>query len=660
MKIIRAKTAGFCFGVNQAVTKAYENINKKNIYTLGAIIHNQQVVNDLAKKGIKVINFDKDIHTIEEGTIIIRSHGIGKKVYDKLKEKNFELIDTTCPYVKRIHKIVREKSKQGYKIIVIGNDNHPEVLGIVGWSVSKPIIIDTIEKAKKAEINSDNKVCIVSQTTFNINKFEEIVEIIKKKVYDVIVFNTICSATLERQNEAAQIAKIADKMIVIGGKHSSNTRKLYEICKKECLETYHIETLNDIDTTIFNYNDTIGITAGASTPNNIIEEVFSTMSLENESFEQLLEDSLISIHPGKVVKGTILEVKPEEVILNFGYKSDGIITKKEFTNYPNVDLKTLVNVGDEIKAKVIKVNDGEGQVLLTYKRLAAEEGYQRLQEAFKNKEVLKEKVAEVLSSGLVVIVDEARVFIPASLVSDQYVEDLKDYQNKEIEFMIIEFNPRRRRIIGSRKELIKLEKEKQEKDLFDKIEVGMVINGRVKNVTDFGAFIDLDGADGLLHISEMSWGRIKNPSSVLKVNENIDVLVKEVDKDNKKIALSLKFEGQNPWNNATEKFAIGNVVTGKVARMTNFGAFIELEPGIDALLHVSQISKKHVDKPSDELKIGDEITAKIVDFKEEEKKISLSIKALEAENTDEESESEDIQKDIQTSSVDDNNLELDD
>jgi 4-hydroxy-3-methylbut-2-enyl diphosphate reductase len=642
LKIIVANTAGFCFGVDRAVKKAYESANEDNIYTLGPIIHNQQVVNDLANYGIKVINNEEDIDKINQGTVIIRSHGISKEVYEKIEQTPLTIMDTTCPYVKRIHNIVHKHSLDGYKIIIIGNNNHPEVVGIIGWSLSKPIVISKKEEALEINFDTNDKVCIVAQTTFYHNKFEEIVEIIKKKVYDVIVFNTICSATSERQIEAEKIARQVNKMIVIGGKHSSNTQKLFDLCHKECKDTYHIETIDELNLSVFKKSDIIGITAGASTPNNIIEEVYLTMSElgQENSFEKMLEESLVSIHNGKVVNGTVIEVKDNEVILNLGYKSDGIIPKNEFTNYPDANLKELVKEGDTIEAKVIKVNDGDGQVLLTYKRLAAEKGYQKLEEAFNNKEILKEKVAQVLSSGVVVIVDEARVFIPASLISDQFEKDLKGYLGQEIEFQVIEYNPKRRRIIGSRKQLLKVEKDKKQKELFEKIEAGMVVEGRVKNVTDFGAFIDLGGADGLLHISEMSWGRIKNPSKVLKVDEPIKVLIKEIDEKTKKIALSLKFEQNNPWNNATEKFAVGNVVTGKVARMTDFGAFIELETGVDALLHVSQISKEHVEKPADVLKVGQEITARIVDFKEDERKISLSIKALEEENTSSDAEAD--------------------
>lgn len=358
---------------------------------------------------------------------------------------------------------------------------------------------------------------------------------------------------------------------------------------------------------------------------------------DNMSFDQMLDAYEKTIRNGEVVEGTVIGVKPEEIVLNIGFKSDGVITRSEYTNEPNVDLTTVVKVGDELEAKVIKVNDGEGQVLLSYKRLAAEKGGKRLEEAFENKEVLTAKVTQVLDGGVCVNVDETRVFIPASLVSDTYERDLSKFKDQEIEFLITEFEPKRRRIIGNRKMLLLERKAALQKELLEKLQVGDVIEGVVKNVTDFGAFIDLGGIDGLLHISEMSWGRVESPKKVFTVGETVRVFIKAINET--KIALSKKFPEENPWNGAAEKYAIGNVVTGRVARMTDFGAFVELAPGVDALLHVSQISRNHVDKPSDVLKIGQMIETKIVDFNEEDKKISLSMKAL-AADTDNDSDAE--------------------
>ena len=352
------------------------------------------------------------------------------------------------------------------------------------------------------------------------------------------------------------------------------------------------------------------------------------------TFEQMLEESFKTIHSGEVVEGTVIDVKPEEIILNIGYKSDGVLSRNEYTNEPNVDLTTVAKVGDKMEVKVLKVNDGEGQVLLTYKRLAAEKGNKRIEDAFNNKEVLTAKVTQVLDGGICVVVDEVRIFIPASLVSDSYEKDLSKYAGQEINFVVTEYNPKRRRYIGNRRMLLTAEKAEMQKELYAKIKIGDVVEGTVKNVTDFGAFIDLGGADGLLHISEMSWGRVENPKKVFKIGDTVKVLIKDI--SGTKIALSMKFENENPWKDSDVKYAAGNVVTGKVARMTDFGAFVELENGVDALLHVSQISKDHIDKPSDALKVGDEVTAKIVDYNPADKKISLSVKAMfEPEKTEE-------------------------
>lgn len=364
--------------------------------------------------------------------------------------------------------------------------------------------------------------------------------------------------------------------------------------------------------------------------------------MSEQSFEQLLDEYEKTIHNGEIVEGTVIGVKDNEIILNIGYKADGILTKNEYSNNTDVDLTSEVKPGDTMTVKVLKVNDGEGQVLLTYKRLQQDKMNERFQEAFENQEVLTGKVSMVLKGGLSVSYGEGRVFIPASLVSDMYERDLSKYQDQEVEFVLTEVNPRKRRIIGDRKQLIVAKKKKMQEELLSRIKVGMMVEGTVKNLTDFGAFIDLGGADGLLHISEMSWGRVADPKKLFKVGDKVNVMIKDI--QDTKIALTLKLEENNPWKNAAEKYQIGTVVTGKVARMTDFGAFIELEEGIDALLHVSQIAIEHVEKPSDVLKVGQEITAKIVDFNEETKKISLSVKALEIEKRNEAADVEDSEE----------------
>ena len=627
MEIIVAKTAGFCFGVKRAVEKVYEQTETagKPIYTYGPIIHNEEVVKDLEKRGVRVLETEEELKNLTGGVVVIRSHGVSRHIYQILEERGIQVVDATCPFVRKIHRIVEEQTAAGRKVIIIGNSAHPEVEGIKGWGNDDTLAVDSPEEVEKVSFPPGTKVCIVSQTTFNYNKFKELVEKFSEKRYDILVLNTICNATQERQVEAKEVASKVDAMIVIGGKNSSNTQKLYEICKRECENTHYIQTLGDFNPECVSSVSSVGITAGASTPNYIIEEVHTVMA--EMSFEQMLEESLKTIRSGEVVTGKVIDVKEDEIVLNIGYKSDGIISRSEYTTDSNLDLRTVVHVGDDMEAKVVKVNDGEGQVALSYRRLQAEKGNRRLEEAFENHEVLTAKVSQVLDGGLSVNVEETRVFIPASLVSDVYERDLSKYKDQEIEFVITEFNPRRRRIIGDRRQLLAAKKAEMQKELFERIHVGDTVEGVVKNVTDFGAFIDLGGADGLLHISEMSWGRVESPKKVFKTGEKVKVLIKDINGD--KIALSLKFPETNPWVNAAEKYASGNVVKGRVARMTDFGAFVELEPGVDALLHVSQISRNHVDKPSDVLSIGQEIEAQVVDFNEEDKKISLSMKVLE-------------------------------
>jgi 4-hydroxy-3-methylbut-2-enyl diphosphate reductase len=631
MEILLAKSAGFCFGVKRAVDTAYEQIGKEHVYTFGPVIHNEEVVADLNKKGIAVINSEEELSQLTEGTVIIRSHGVAKDIYDLLEENHIEIVDATCPFVKKIHNIVQKDSEAGRQLIIIGDAAHPEVEGIVGWCNGKPVIIGSVSDAEAfiEQITEDDMTkdySIVSQTTFNNNKFKDIVDIIQKKLYNSHVYETICNATAVRQAETRDIASKVDAMIVIGGRNSSNTQKLYDISKKECENTYYIQTLVDLDLTTIESASRVGITAGASTPNYIIKEVHSSMA--ELSFEQMLEndESKVSIRQGEVIEGTVITVKSDYIVVDIKYKSDGIVTRSEYTNTPNADLTELVKPGDPITVKVIKTNDGEGQVALSYKRVAAEKVNEKLEEAFNNGEVLTGKVTQVVSGGLNVTYEDTRVFIPASLVSDMYEKNLDKYLDQEIEFQLTEFNPKKRRVIGNRKKLIVERKAEAAKELFARIEVGMTVEGTVKNVTDFGAFIDLGGADGLLHISEMSWGRVESPKKIFKVGDVVKAYIKDI--NGEKIALSLKFDETNPWTNAEEKYAVGTIVTGKIARMTDFGAFVELEPGVDALLHVSQIAHEHIAKPEDVYKIGQEIEAKIVDFKLDEKKISLSVKAL--------------------------------
>ncbi len=635
MQVRLAQTAGFCFGVKRAVDTVYRLTEGQHeaVYTFGPIIHNEEVVKSLEQRGVSIIATEEELDSIEEGTIVIRSHGVAKSVHDhmlrrrELTEGRVQVVDATCPFVKKIHRTVSAESERGRRIIICGDESHPEVQGIVGWCTDGATVLNSPEEARKIAERCTEKLCIVAQTTFNYNKFKEIVEIFEQIGYDSTdsVVNTICNATEERQTEARSLARQCDAMIIIGSQNSSNTRKLYEISKQECEHTYYVQSVEHLDFDVMKSFRCVGITAGASTPRNIIEEVHANMG--DMSFEQLLEESLKTIRNGEVVEGTVIRVKEDEIVLNIGYKADGIINKSEYSNQPVGDLREVVKEGDTMSAKVLKVNDGEGQVLLSRKKLQGERSSQVIADAMENGTVLTAKVTNVVDGGLNVVVDEARVFIPASLVSDVYEKDLTKYQDQEIEFQIIEYNPKRRRIIGNRKQLLVEKKKAMQEEVLGRIKVDDVIEGTVKNVTDFGVFVDIGGIDGLLHISEMSWGRIQNPKKEFKAGDAVTVFIKDIKGD--KIALSMKFADQNPWANAEERFAAGTIVTGKVARMTAFGAFVEILPGVDALLHVSQISHKHVEKPADVLSIGQEIEAIIVDFRAEEKKISLSMKALE-------------------------------
>ena len=628
MEVILAEKAGFCFGVKRAVDTAIEQADKASnaVFTFGPIIHNEDVTEKLALKGVNVINSIEELDKLpKNSSIIIRSHGVGEDIFESIKSRGFSIVDATCPFVNNIHKIVRERSEAGDEILIIGNPGHAEVEGTIGWSRRKPYVINSVEDIEALPDSLKNaSITVVAQTTYSLKKFQELVAELQDRYYNVNVCKTICNATEERQKEAQRLASSVDSMIVIGGKNSSNTQKLYEISKQQCNNTYYIQTLVDLDLTVFESASRVGITAGASTPNYIIKEVQDSMS--EKSFEELLNDEeTVSIKKGKIIDGKVISVKPDEMVVDIHYKSDGILTAAEYSNSP-VDLTTVVKEGDPITVEVIKPNDGEGSVLLSYKSILANEAYKELEEAFENGTVLTGKVDKVLKGGLSVIVKECRVFVPASLVSDTFERDLSKYEGQEIEFVLTEFDLHRKRVIGDRKQLIIKNKEAAASELFSKIKVGDVVEGTIKNITEFGAFVDLGGADGLLHISEMSWGRVEKPKKIFTVGQPVKCFIKEI--NGNKIALSMKFEDQNPWLTAEEKYAKGTIVKGKVARMTDFGAFVVLEPGIDALLHVSQISLDHIEKPSDVLKSGQEIEAKVVDIKIPERKISLSIKAL--------------------------------
>lgn len=635
-----AESAGFCFGVKRAIEMAYEAIGvEPKLYSYGQLIHNKTVTDDLASKGLQIV---EDLDGLTEGTLLIRSHGVGKALYDEAEAKGLKILDGTCPFVKKIHNIVHEKLADGMGIIIVGDGTHPEVIGINGWCENAAVILEDEEAAKTKEIPEKDRYAVVVQTTFRQAKFDKILEILQDRGVNMEIHNTICSATEKRQTEAEELSKTVDKMIVIGGKNSSNTQKLVEICAKNCGNTVHIETICDLVLNNFGKDDKIGITAGASTPPAIIKEVVVTMSeaLENAvqnlggseeaTFEQMLEESLVTLHTGDVVKGTVIQVVNEEVSVNLGFKSDGIIARGEFSSDPTVIPSKTVQPGDEIEVFVVRVNDGDGNVMLSRKRIEAQKGIEEIEAAYNEKAVVTGTVTSVVKGGLIAVVNGVNVFIPSSQVSNRFIEDLSVFNGQELEFNIIEVDRVKRRFIGGRKALVEQEIAAKRAALFETIQAGSRVNGTVSRLTDFGAFVDLGGVDGLIHISEMSWGRISNPKEVLKEGQEVEVFVLDVDKEKGKISLSLKDADKNPWKLAAEKYAVGSIVEGKVVRMVPFGAFVELEPGVDGLVHISQIANKHVVKPEDELKVGEVINVKVLEVNPEQKKISLSKRQADA------------------------------
>ncbi len=624
MSVIVAKTAGFCYGVKRAVDAVYEKIETNNggkIATLGQLIHNKQVVTDLERHGVSVYENAEDIPG--DVDLIIRTHGITKQALDIIKSKNIAFNDLTCPFVSKIHKIVSEHYEKGYQIVIVGDKNHPEVVGINGWCNNSAIILYECDSEIFDKI-AQKKLCIVAQTTINREIFEQIVQFTKKTCKEVVFFDTICNATKDRQSETLELAKKSDVMIVVGGKESSNTRKLFEISKKYCPTTFHIETFEDLPQNINLKNKNIGITAGASTPHRIIEEVYSTM----ENFEQMLEESLKTLNTGDVVTGTVVEVRNNEVIVDLGFKSDGILTLDNLTDDPSLKPSDIVKVGDEIEVFVIGVNDAEGKTVLSRKKLVAMESWKKIQAACEEKTILEGKVIQAVKGGVIVLTDGSKVFIPARQASERFIQDLTTLVGTTVKFRIIEMDERRKRVVGSIRSVLEEERKAEEEKFWAGVEIGKEYTGTVKSITNFGAFVDIGGVDGLIHISELSWTKIKHPSEIVKEGDVVKVYIKDLNNETKKISLGYKKQEDNPWTIAQSKYNVGDTVSCKIVRMMPFGAFAEIIPTVDGLIHISQIADKRIGKPEDVLEIGQIVDAKITDANWEEKKISLSIRAL--------------------------------
>lgn len=633
--IILAENAGFCFGVKRAVEEALnvQQRHGKKVYTLGPLIHNNDAVEFLIQNNIYPIEL-KETEDLKAGdVIIIRSHGIPKGTYELLKEKELEVIDATCPYVTNIQKKAQKYHELGYKIIIVGDPNHPEVIGINGWCDNSAIIFKNGEVTEKLP----RKVCVLSQTTEKQENWKKVLYNVVENSKEFVAFNTICSATEVRQKSAEHLSKEMDLMIVIGGKNSSNTTKLYEICKKNCSNTIHVERAEEITENIINSKDfiNIGVTAGASTPDWIIKEALKKMNNENmlDMNEQLayMNENDSKIYVGQKIKGEIISINDKEIFLNIGYKADAILPKEEVTRNNDINLKEMFKLGEEIEAKVISRMNADGYVVLSRTEIEREAAYNELKLKFENQEVINIKVKEAVKGGLIANYKGVRVFLPASHIELYHVEDLSIYNGKDLQVKIIEFNEEKRqtKIVVSRRIILEEEKKDLQEKSWNVLEIGNVYEGEVKRLTDFGAFVDIMGVDGLLHISEISWGKVNKPSSLLKIGEKIKVSVIDLDKENKKLALSMKALIQDPWKDVEQKYPVGNIVLGKLVRFADFGAFVELEPGVDGLVHISEISHNRINKPSDVLKIGEKVKAKILDVNQVEKRISLSLKAIE-------------------------------
>ena len=633
-----AEKAGFCFGVSRAVRIAQEGIDSgKKIATLGPIIHNSAVVESFNRQGARIIESPQDARQGE--TVIIRSHGIKKSEQEALEKNGIDFIDATCPFVKKIHNIVSEAYKKDYDIIIIGDKNHPEVIGINGWCENSATVIESEEQAENLAFQDEKNTYIVAQTTFERELWKKITKIIKNTCQSAIVFDTICSATNERQKYAAELAKESDVFVVVGGRHSSNTKKLYQIAAPLSKHVFLVEEAGELPKDIMSLGDSFGITAGASTPEHIIKEVLETMVEEKNTniqgngeptFAEAFEQSLVTLNTGQVVSGTIISITPTEVYVDLGYKADGIIPADELTDDPSVNPADVVKVGDEVEVFVVRVNDGEGYVKLSKKKIDAIKGWQTIEAAYESGEILTGKIVENVNRGVIALVNGSRIFIPASMASERFMKDLQPLVGTEANFKIVNIREDRRgkKAIGSIKVVAQAERAEKVAAFMADVEEGKVYTGTVKTLTDFGAFVDLGGVDGLIPISQLSWQRIKHPSEVVKVGDQVEVTILKVDKEAQKISLGYKKTEDNPWEIAKRTFNEGDVVNVKVVRLVPFGAFVELIPGIDGLVHISQIANKRIGKPEDVLTVGEMVDAKITEIKWDEKKIGLSIRAL--------------------------------
>ncbi|MCQ2553264.1 MAG: bifunctional 4-hydroxy-3-methylbut-2-enyl diphosphate reductase/30S ribosomal protein S1 [Clostridia bacterium] len=632
-----AEHAGFCFGVTRAVETAYKELEKAkeegtNLYCLGLLIHNKEVANELSEKGLVTIKHIMEAP--ENSRVLIRAHGEPDETYEIAKAKGIEIIDATCPFVGRIHKIAREAEET----LVIGDPKHPEVIGILG-SAKKPLGATTEPEVVAEKIGPNTT--IVAQTTITLETFEKCTKDVSCKVV-----NTICDATSKRQGAAAKLAEESDCMVVIGDKESSNSKKLFEICEKFCKNTIFVEKSSDLPLlTIKKYNK-IGVAASASAPERTIKEVVTIMAdtfknvnqnSEMAAFMEEIEKSLKLPGRNEVVDGTVVAVTKDRVVVNMGCKKDGILPKEEVALEEGQELTDAFKAGDEVQAKVIKTDDGDGNILLSKKKLQSGENWDEINAAFENKELVDVTVVREVKGGVIANYKEVSGFIPMSQLADRFVETAEEFIGKTLPVKVTRVDQKRGKVVFSHKAFLNEERNKKIAEIWDTLSVGDVVEGKVMRFTDYGAFVDIGGIDGLLHISEISWGKLKHPQEVLEIGQVLNVKILSMNAEKGKISLGLKQNAPEPWSVIDEQYQVGQVINGKVVQLKEYGAFIELAPGLDGLVHISEIAYKRVNKVSDELTLGQEVEAKILEIDKEKKRISLSIKATlpEPEKTEE-------------------------
>lgn len=643
-KITLAKTAGFCFGVDRAVNMVYSLSEKQRVCTLGPIIHNSEMVRELEQKGVIIANTPKEVPP--GYTVVIRSHGVPQSVYDEIHSLNLNYSDATCPFVSKIHKTVAKAGRENSVVLIIGDKNHPEVKGIEGHCCGEFFAVKNhIEAEKLIETTprlKTNPLTVVAQTTFDVSEWKKSLKVIKKLCTNAVIFDTICNATAERQEEARILAERSDLMIVIGDKTSSNTCKLYDICSRVCKNTYLVETYKELKDIDLSSACNIGVTAGASAPARIIKEVLDTMAEnqvnsseeQEQDFASMLEEHMQSFNTDGRVKGVVERITPNEIFVDVGRKQAGVVKLSELTDDPNAKIEDLVKVGDTLDLLIMRTNDQEGTIMLSKKRVDAQKGWDVIKEALESKEVLTGVVTEINNGGVIAVTNGVKVFIPASQATASRNESTEGLLKKEVSFRIIDVNDRRRRAVGSIRSVLNEEKNKAREEFWKNCEVGKTYTGTVKSLTSYGAFVDIGGVDGMIHISELSWNRIKHPSEVVNVGDTVEVYVKDIDTEKHNISLGYKKAEDNPWEILKNNYPEGSVVEVEIVGLTQFGAFAKIIPGIDGLIHISQIADRRIEKPQDELSIGQKVMAKITAIDFDKKRVSLSIRALLQDNND--------------------------